>query len=313
MAKKMFKDSEAPLYEIMIEEDGNTGIRLISLVQDPAIEVTGLAFSKQENFEFKNLPDRQMLVGPALIPNKKIARKDEDGDPYFVYFSPETIRLMVEKFNRDNNNKSINVDHSSTMAKSAYIMQNWIISDAYYDKSKSYGFNLPVGTWFIEVKFDSTEEWQEYVRSGGRYSFSVEGQMGMKPDGYENYERLFNLIDELTESEILQLFSDFATGIISFDFDGTLSTNKGQHIAKKVLTNPNDEVFIITKRFKDTESDEVYEVADELGIKKENIYFTNGKKKDDTIKRLGIQLHYDDQQVEIDSIIKNTKCKCIKI
>ena len=57
MAKKMFKDSEAPLYEIMIEEDGNTGIRLISLVQDPAIEVTGLAFSKQENFEFKNLPE----------------------------------------------------------------------------------------------------------------------------------------------------------------------------------------------------------------------------------------------------------------
>lgn len=203
MAKKVYNQAEAPVYEIYIGEDDNTGVRFVSLVQDPAIDVIGMAFSKEEkiNYEFKDITDKQMLVGPALIPNKKIIRKDEDGDPYFVFFSESTIRLMVEKFNRENNNKSINIDHTTQMAKSAYIQQNWVIEDSYYDKSKMYGYSLPTGTWFIEVKFDSQEEWMSYVREGGRYSFSVEGLMGQKPQSYS----MDDIIDELNYVDLLNL------------------------------------------------------------------------------------------------------------
>jgi hypothetical protein len=32
--------------------------------------------------------EKQMVLGPAMIPNQKIFRKDQDGSPYYVFFSP---------------------------------------------------------------------------------------------------------------------------------------------------------------------------------------------------------------------------------
>jgi hypothetical protein len=204
MSKKIFNDAEAPIYEIVIGEDDNTGIRLVSIVKDPAIEVLGLAFSKEnvkKEFEFKNIQDQQMIVGPALIPNIKIPRTDDNGDLYFVYFTEDTIRTMVEKFNRDNNNKSINLDHTTTMVD-AYIQQNWIIEDSYYDKSKLYGFNLPSGTWFICCKVCDSTFWNNEVKDQGKFSFSVEGLMGQKPDGFNDINKF---IDDLNYNEIMDL------------------------------------------------------------------------------------------------------------
>jgi hypothetical protein len=97
---------------------------------------------------------------------------------------------------------------------------------------------------------------------------------------------------------------------VSFDFDDTLSTKRGQTLAKRLITQGKD-VYIITRR-QESASAEVYKVADELGIPKSKIYFTNGKMKWETIKRLGIDIHYDNNQDEIDLIDKNTDAVGIK-
>ena len=49
-----------------------------------------------------------------LVPDKPIYRNDEEDGEHYIQFSKETIRKMVEKFNR-NNNKSINDDHTNKM------------------------------------------------------------------------------------------------------------------------------------------------------------------------------------------------------
>jgi len=97
---------------------------------------------------------------------------------------------------------------------------------------------------------------------------------------------------------------------VSFDFDDTLSTKRGQTLAKRLITQGKD-VYIITRR-QESASSEVYKVADELGIPKSKVYFTNGKMKWETIKRLGIDIHYDNNQQEIDLIDKNTNAVGIK-
>lgn len=209
--KKIFKEANADVYEIVIGEDDDTGIRLISLVEDPAIEIEGMAFSKDQikDFEFKTIGDKQIIVGPALVPGRKIPKEDENGEIYFVFFSKETIQLMVEKFNRNNNNKSINLEHTNQMID-GYVVQNWIVDDSFYDKSKKYGFNLPIGSWFIEVKIDDKKQWEEYVKVGGKHSFSVEGLMGQKLSNKYTFsivkENSFNdLIDSLTYDELAYL------------------------------------------------------------------------------------------------------------
>lgn len=98
---------------------------------------------------------------------------------------------------------------------------------------------------------------------------------------------------------------EFATKIVSFDFDGTLSTAKGQEKAKQLLAE-NYRVLIITAR-QSKDSKEVYDVADKLGIRRSDIYFTNGANKWSVVKRLGVAIHYDNNQEQIDLINKMTK------
>jgi hypothetical protein len=98
---------------------------------------------------------------------------------------------------------------------------------------------------------------------------------------------------------------EFATKIVSFDFDDTLSTSKGQEKAKQLLAE-NYRVLIITAR-QSKDSKEVFDVADKLGIRRSDIYFTNGANKWSVVKRLGVAIHYDNNQEQVDLINKMTK------
>jgi len=97
---------------------------------------------------------------------------------------------------------------------------------------------------------------------------------------------------------------------VSFDFDDTLSTARGQEIAKRVILQ-GKEVYIITRR-NEYNASEVYRMAEKLGILKSRVYFTNGQYKWMTIKRLEIGTHYDNNIMEINLIKINTDCKAIK-
>lgn len=97
---------------------------------------------------------------------------------------------------------------------------------------------------------------------------------------------------------------------VSFDFDDTLSTQRGQDIAKRLISEGKT-VYIITRR-QESASEEVYKVADELGIPHSRVYFTNGALKWETIKRLEIGTHYDNNENEVNKIRENTDAKAIK-
>jgi hypothetical protein len=98
---------------------------------------------------------------------------------------------------------------------------------------------------------------------------------------------------------------EFAAKVVSFDFDGTLSTKKGQDKAKELLAEGYRVLIVTARQSKD--SKEVFEVADKLGIRRSDIFFTSGKNKWETIKRLGVAIHYDNNQEQIDLINKMTK------
>lgn len=97
---------------------------------------------------------------------------------------------------------------------------------------------------------------------------------------------------------------------VSFDFDGTISTKRGQDMATKFM-NEGKIVYIVTRR-NETMSGQVYKVAEKLNISRNKVFFTNGKYKWETIKRLDIGAHYDNNQQEIDLINENTDAKGIK-
>lgn len=99
---------------------------------------------------------------------------------------------------------------------------------------------------------------------------------------------------------------------VSFDFDGTLSRQDVQAYAKELI-GKGIEVIVITSRFDEEykhlyphnpTNEDLYAVTDSLGIKRENIYFTN---MDDKVNYLqeGIAWHLDDDEYELREILKS--------
>jgi acid phosphatase class B len=95
---------------------------------------------------------------------------------------------------------------------------------------------------------------------------------------------------------------------ISFDVDGVLDTPQGMALARMKIAN-GDRVYIITARNEERMSEEVNAIANELGIPRLRVYFTNGADKWKTIQSLGIELHYDNNEEQITKIKEQTDSK----
>jgi len=95
---------------------------------------------------------------------------------------------------------------------------------------------------------------------------------------------------------------------VSYDYDDTLSTERGQKQAISDI-KAGKQVYIITRRSK---SQEVLDMASKLGIPQSRVIFTNGSLKWSAVNHYGIGTHYDNNQNEIDKINSMTDAKGIK-
>jgi hypothetical protein len=202
-------EDKLPIYEIVVDDNDETGISLISLVDEPAIIMKGMTFNDNTIMSFKEIDDKQIIVGPALIPNMRIYREDEKYGRYFVRFTPETIEKMVEKFNKYGSNRKINIDHSNQMVD-AFIMEDWIVEDEVYDKSRKYGFEVPKGTYMIKVKIEDRDFWLKEVKGNGKFGFSIEGLLGqqlvkLSSESIDTIE-LPSDLDDLDLDDLLRIF-----------------------------------------------------------------------------------------------------------
>ena len=125
-------------------------------------------------FKFAVHGDQQVLVGPMMIPDKLILRVDEDGNPYHVFFSRETIKNIAYKMIKEKLMDRINIEHNAANTVAGYLLESWIIEDNQRDKAVAYGFDLPKGTWMAMYKIDDSYAW-DMVKEGRVKGFSIEG------------------------------------------------------------------------------------------------------------------------------------------
>jgi hypothetical protein len=127
----------------------------------------------KQYFQIDN-EEKKIVIGPAMIPDFKIFRKDGKGNPYYVYFSAETIRMIAEKYMRNKYIDNNDENHDGTAVKDVYVIESWIKEDE-NDKSTKYGYgDLSVGTWFVSMKIKNDEVWNK-VKEGKLNGFSVSG------------------------------------------------------------------------------------------------------------------------------------------
>lgn len=165
------------LRELQIDEEQDIfGVGAISLVGLPAIEENFVFFSAQSPSGVvlaKVDEERRTIVGPALIPNKHIYRRDKSGHEFNVYFTPKTVQRAAHLFLRNSRTHSATVEHQSPI-QGVYVQESWIVEEPKTDKQQVYGFDLPSGTWMVSMKVENEEMWQG-IKSGELRGLSIEG------------------------------------------------------------------------------------------------------------------------------------------
>lgn len=135
----------------------------------------GYKTAQRNRSSFSFSDDEQMIVtGPAMTPNSLILRKDEDGNPFHVFFSKDTIKEIAKKFFELNKMNNTDVNHDDNIVTSNTLLESWIVEDPEMDKSKSLGFDVPEGTWMTSYKINDEETWQK-IKNGELNGFSIAG------------------------------------------------------------------------------------------------------------------------------------------
>ena len=110
---------------------------------------------------------------------------------------------------------------------------------------------------------------------------------------------------------------------VSFDFDSTLDRSDVQDLARK-LVQLGHQVWIVTSRFSDSEilernwhhlksqNQKVFRIAQECGISKDHIHFTNMQSKSVFLKGKGFRFHLDDDSIELLDILES-KDECLAV
>ncbi len=119
--------------------------------------------------------EQKLVIGPAMIPNKMIIRRNEiTGEVYYVYFTEETIKKLQQKYMLEKLLDKTNVEHGRKFLNGVSIIESWIVDNPNMDKQQVFGMDYPKGTWMITMKVEDDSVWQK-VKEGKLKGFSVQG------------------------------------------------------------------------------------------------------------------------------------------
>ena len=127
-------------------------------------------------FEFSAVGEKMELAGPLMVPDKLIPRFDEEGEKYYVFFDAAGIKKLSYKLMENKLIDSVNIEHDADRkVADLTLVESWLVADEKNDKSNSYGYSLPKGSWFGVYKVNNEEVWDKYIKTGAVKGFSVEG------------------------------------------------------------------------------------------------------------------------------------------
>ena len=226
---------------VVSDENEALTIDAISLVTSPAIQENFVFFGKEKN----NLTlakvdeEKRELISPALIPNKQIFRYDPNTDSeYYVYFSKETVKQASYLYLKHNNHHKATEQHTDRVS-GVLTVESWI-KEGEQDKSNMYGFDLPVGTWFVKMKIENDEIWQR-IKSGELKGLSIEGYF------VNSMEKMGKQEPTVTDEQILQALNEIIK-------DNKMNKKYFENLAKakkvvKVELNTQKDLYALLDEF----------------------------------------------------------------
>ena len=272
------------IVELFLDDNEESGIEAISIVESPAIESDFIALKSDEVKLAEVDKEKKILMGALLIPNKPIYRKTE-GEEYYIYFSKETVLKASQRYLMNGYQGNSTLEHSDNL-EGLTLVEGWIVEDEVQDKSRKYGLNAPVGTWMGTIKVNNDDVWKEYILTKKVKGFSIEGFFADKIEAQKmskeekEADLLLSKITSIVKGERVELglIDDLMVNYkalikVKDIMDGHLSK------AKQAAIKGDNGIKNFNKKFKDIET-----ASKQLGIpvKDVNIQKLNSEIKEFT-------------------------------
>ena len=189
------------LLELIINDEDESGVDFIALVDTPAIESNWQSFAKQEFKESFKIQDeeKRIVSGYFMIADLPIIRVNEKGEQFYVVFRKNTINKIVDKFFKNGYSNNINLMHNkSEQANGVYVIESLIIDDKRNIVAPTGFEKVPNGSWWGSMRIEDDTIWEQ-VKAGTFNGFSVEGLFSNKL-GHQYPEKVITKIRDIIKN-----------------------------------------------------------------------------------------------------------------
>ena len=126
-----------PVFAVNVDDPG-CSISTMSLVDDPAMSIDMVCFSKEQNMKFSIQDESQHNILTCLVRvDFPILRVTEDGNPYYIVFNRETAKVLCQRLMTDGMQQNISLQHNGKLIQGIHLQEVFI-------KDSSLGIS-PVG------------------------------------------------------------------------------------------------------------------------------------------------------------------------
>ena len=188
-----------PIYKMFINDNDETTVNYVALVDSPAIERNWFAFSKQ--MTFKADPIRKIITGALMIADLPIYRFSPSMGEFYVVFDKKEIEKIAQKFFKQGNTSNVNLMHDEKkIVDGVYMFESFIIDSSRGIKVPEGFTGITEGSWIASYKVENDDVWKQ-ITDGKFQGFSVEGIFDMQIKGMSVEEQIVQVIDEISSMQ----------------------------------------------------------------------------------------------------------------
>lgn len=247
-------------------DDLKSEVYAVSLVDNPAVMASYVAFNEEQKLKVQMADDeKRMVSGAVLRPDFPIYRCNrETGEEFYIEFSKKAVEKLASKFMHTSKTNNWTIDHEDS-AEGVYAVESWIKIDNEHDKSIALGLDqaLEIGTWFMTVKVDNDDVWQE-IKNGRWKGFSVESMLMIfeKKINNHNMNKESNLMEKLRDL-INDYFGDNAPDKTTDEAE-TVESVEMESVEEQAAEQPVEEAEVVEMHQEEEVAQQQEEVADEI-------------------------------------------------
>ena len=211
-----------PLYNITPDmTDENQGMFLVSLVEDPAVEIDFLAFAKENLLFAVQDTEKHIVTGVSILADTPIYRRNKAGE-FYVQFRKEDIPAIVEKFMQRGLSNFINIQHDETTLSNtdAVLVESYFVNKERGIVSNEFA-NVTDGSWITSYKILNEDIWN-MIKDGDLKGFSIEISAELEPVKLEKQKTQEEISDEEIMTNCFATAAETASGIINKIFEDTI-------------------------------------------------------------------------------------------